>query len=230
MTLCHMTNCHGELHVLKEEPMPTQTFLNLPQEKRHRLVDAAIQEFSRVPVSDATISHIIKQAGIPRGSFYQYFEDKFDLHHYIINQFRTSWINQWHKFQTESQGNPFAAIRQLFPVILDDITSPQYYRFWQNTFIAFRDHQMQPRKKKKRPAKKPVLTTQNVALDRLTLTADQLPLLQQELFATIFFGIRLYIMASYRGEEDPRQQALDQFDTLISWLENGVVKRGDSDD
>ena len=89
---------------------------------------------------------------------------------------------------------------------------------------------MQPRKKKKRPAKKPVLTTQNVALDRLTLTADQLPLLQQELFATIFFGIRLYIMASYRGKEDPRQQALDQFDTLISWLENGVVKRGDSDD
>ena len=175
--------------------MPTQTFLNLPQEKRRRLIDAAIQEFSRVPVSDATISHIIKQAGIPRGSFYQYFEDKFDLHHYIINQFRTSWINQWHKFQTESQGNPFAAIRQLFPVILDDITSPQYYRFWQNTFIAFRD-----------------------------------PLLQQELFATIFFGIRLYIMASYRGEEDPRQQALDQFDTLISWLENGVVKRGDSDD
>ena len=69
-----------------------------------------------------------------------------------------------------------------------------------------------------------------MALDRLTLTADQLPLLQQELFATIFFGIRLYIMASYRGEEDPRQQALDQFDTLISWLENGVVKRGDSDD
>ncbi|MFK5676649.1 TetR family transcriptional regulator [Ligilactobacillus sp. LYQ60] len=210
--------------------MPTQTFLNLPQKKRHRLIDAAIQEFSRVPVSDATISHIIKQAKIPRGSFYQYFADKFDLHHYIIGQFRTSWINQWRNFQIENHGNPFAAIRQLFPIILDDITSPQYYRFWQNTFITFRDHQMQPSQKKGHLAKKPILTTQNVALDHLAITADQLSLLQQELFATIFFGIRLYIMASYRGEEHPRQQTLDQFNTLISWLENGVVKRRDSYD
>lgn len=210
--------------------MPTQTFLNLPQEKRRRLIAAAIQEFSRVPVSDATISHIIKQADIPRGSFYQYFTDKFDLHHYIIDQFRTSWVDQWRNFQTKSQGNPFTAIQQLFPVILDDITSPQYYRFWQNTFIAFRDHQMQPSKKKKCSAKKPILTTQNVDLNHLTITADQLPLLQQELFATIFFGIRLYIMASYRGEKHPRQQTLDQFNTLIFWLENGIAKRRNSYD
>ena len=210
--------------------MPTQTFLNLPQEKRQRLINAAIQEFSRVPVSDATISHIIKQAGIPRGSFYQYFTDKFDLHHYIIGQFRTSWINQWRTFQEESHGNPFTAVRQLFPVILDDITSPQYYRFWQNTFIAFRDHQMLPRKKKKHPTKKPILTAENVALNQLTITADQLSLLQQEMFANIFFGIRLYIMASYRGEKHPRKQALAQFNTLISWLETGIVKRRNSDD
>ena len=161
MTLCHMTNCHGELHVLKEEPMPTQTFLNLPQEKRHRLVDAAIQNFPVSPLAMQPSVTLLNKRESPGGVFTSTSKTSLIFTTNIINQFRTSWINQWHKFQTESQGNPFAAIRQHTRSRVD-ITSPQYYRFWQNTFIAFRDHQMQPRKKKKRPARKPVLTTQNV--------------------------------------------------------------------
>ena len=52
--------------------MPKQTFLNLPQEKQQRLLNAGFEEFSRVPAMEASISNIIKLAAIPRGSFYQY--------------------------------------------------------------------------------------------------------------------------------------------------------------
>ncbi|MBR3569954.1 MAG: helix-turn-helix transcriptional regulator, partial [Oscillibacter sp.] len=59
--------------------MCKETFLRLPEEKRARIVNAAWDEFAAVPFADASINRVIRAAGIPRGSFYQYFEDKNDL-------------------------------------------------------------------------------------------------------------------------------------------------------
>ena len=59
--------------------MPKETFLNLPEEKRNRILDAAIQEFAANPYDVASISNIVRKVGIAKGSFYQYFEDKKDL-------------------------------------------------------------------------------------------------------------------------------------------------------
>ena len=68
--------------------MPTQTFFRLPSEKRERLTEAAWEEFTRVPFSEASINRIIRGAQIPRGSFYQYFEDKEDLFVHLIGSVR----------------------------------------------------------------------------------------------------------------------------------------------
>ena len=59
--------------------MPSQTFLNLDSKKQQKLLDAAMEEFSTVRYTEASVNHIIQQAGIPRGSFYMYFVDKDDL-------------------------------------------------------------------------------------------------------------------------------------------------------
>ena len=50
--------------------MPSSTFLNLPAEKQEKLLKAATREFSHRPFNEASINQIIKEAGIPRGSFY----------------------------------------------------------------------------------------------------------------------------------------------------------------
>lgn len=47
---------------------------------------AAEKEFARVPLSKASIASIIRTAEIPRGSFYQYFENKEDLYYYILGE------------------------------------------------------------------------------------------------------------------------------------------------
>ena len=99
--------------------MPKQTFLNLPQEKQRRLLKAGFEEFSRVPAIDASISNIIKLAEIPRGSFYQYFEDKYDLQAYLVMQFSQKWYRTWHQLLQEHQGDFFAAVPLLFKDILD---------------------------------------------------------------------------------------------------------------
>lgn len=65
--------------------IPTQTFYNLSSEKKERIIEAAIEEFSRYYFQEAKISRIIKKAQIPRGSFYQYFSDKFDLYRFLFD-------------------------------------------------------------------------------------------------------------------------------------------------
>lgn len=64
--------------------MPTNTFFNLPAEKKHKILKAANKEFARVPLEQASIKNIVEDAEIARGSFYQYFENKQDLFEYIV--------------------------------------------------------------------------------------------------------------------------------------------------
>ena len=64
--------------------MPTNTFFNLPAEKKHKILKAANKEIARVPLEQASIKNIVEDAEIARGSFYQYFENKQDLFEYIM--------------------------------------------------------------------------------------------------------------------------------------------------
>ncbi|KAB3537741.1 TetR/AcrR family transcriptional regulator [Alkaliphilus pronyensis] len=66
--------------------MPKNTFFNLPQEKRNRIINAAIEEFSKVHYKKVTIDSIVNSAGVPKGSFYQYFHNKDDLYKYLFSQ------------------------------------------------------------------------------------------------------------------------------------------------
>jgi AcrR family transcriptional regulator len=65
--------------------MAKQTFLNLSVEKQERILQAAKKEFARASLKDASVANIIKDADIPRGSFYQYFNDLEDIFYYILD-------------------------------------------------------------------------------------------------------------------------------------------------
>lgn len=66
--------------------MPKDTFFNISEDRRERILACAIEEFSNYDYAEANISRIVKNAKIAKGSFYQYFEDKMDLFIYIVNQ------------------------------------------------------------------------------------------------------------------------------------------------
>jgi AcrR family transcriptional regulator len=66
--------------------MPKETFNNLPIEKQNILFNACVKEFSTVPYSQASINQIIKHANISRGSFYQYFNDKWDAYEMMFQR------------------------------------------------------------------------------------------------------------------------------------------------
>jgi AcrR family transcriptional regulator len=65
--------------------MPKQTFLNLSQEKRETILNAAVEEFAEYGLENASTNRIVKNSGIAKGSFYQYFEDKQDVFMYLLD-------------------------------------------------------------------------------------------------------------------------------------------------
>lgn len=66
--------------------MPKQTFFNLPAEKRETIMNAAVEEFAQYGLENASTNRIVKNSGIAKGSFYQYFEDKQDVFMHVLER------------------------------------------------------------------------------------------------------------------------------------------------
>lgn len=95
--------------------MPKETFFNLPQEKRKKIEEAAIQEFRDHNFAASSINRIVEASGISKGSYYQYFEDKKDLYRYILSMIADQKI----AFLSPVLRNPkemdiFSLIRELY--------------------------------------------------------------------------------------------------------------------
>lgn len=72
--------------------MPTQTFFDLSDKKQNSVFDAAYHEFLAHPYKTASIARIARGAGISVGSFYQYFEDKYDLVQHMCSQIMDHFV------------------------------------------------------------------------------------------------------------------------------------------
>ncbi len=64
--------------------MPMKTFLNLSEERKRRIIDAALREFILYDYRDASLTRIIQSLGLAKGSFYRYFGSKRELYAYLI--------------------------------------------------------------------------------------------------------------------------------------------------
>lgn len=65
--------------------MPKSTFFNLDPKRRQMVIDASIAEFAKHPYEQASLTRIVEDCGIAKGSMYQYFEGKLDLYLYIVD-------------------------------------------------------------------------------------------------------------------------------------------------
>lgn len=76
--------------------MPKQTFFNLNEDKRERVIQAGFQEFAHNDYQKANLDHLVEMSGISKGSLYQYFEDKEDCYVFIA---REALERAWQIFQ-----------------------------------------------------------------------------------------------------------------------------------
>ena len=62
-----------------------QTFNNLPDAKKNRIIKACVDEFCENGYEKSSTEHIIKRAGISKGGLYEYIDSKKELYLYIVN-------------------------------------------------------------------------------------------------------------------------------------------------
>jgi TetR/AcrR family transcriptional regulator len=60
------------------------TFRHLPPDKQERVLDAALAEFAEQGYQAASLNRVVAQAGIAKGSLYQYFPNKEGIFNYIF--------------------------------------------------------------------------------------------------------------------------------------------------
>jgi AcrR family transcriptional regulator len=115
--------------------MPKQTYFHLSKDKQETLIVAAKKEFSRAPLHEASIANIIKSAGIPRGSFYQYFEDKEDLFYYLLNQLSVKNHLRFISVLTDKNGDLFETFIANFQFMLEVHRDEEHKNFFKNIYL-----------------------------------------------------------------------------------------------
>ena len=117
--------------------MPTNTFFKLSKEKQNNIIEASLKEFKRVLLRDASINKIIKDANIPRGSFYNYFEDINDLYIYSIYNYRKKFINLFEQSLNNKQGDLIETTKTIYDEIIYHCTRDDNKQLIKNIFLNF---------------------------------------------------------------------------------------------
>ncbi|MCI1987232.1 MAG: TetR family transcriptional regulator [Lactobacillus sp.] len=217
--------------------MPKPTFFRLPDEKRERLIKAAYAEFTRAPFAEASISNIIKDAGIPRGSFYQYFEDKSDVFFYLLDQMRES-TQAWMKKTIDTHhGDLYAALADVFDHVIDELVDGPYAPFYRNVFMYMDFHsaaKISPTPAPQPPHGKGELINYMVAhidRSRLNVHSDaELHLLIHMVMGMFMQTVGYYYNRLSQGEQISVAELKRRLAQLLEWLQNGTVNKEERHD
>lgn len=207
--------------------MPKQTFFNLSEEKKSRLLEAAYAEFSKVSLEEASINVIVQQSDISRGSFYQYFEDKEDLYFYCLYLLRKDLKLKIEQCFIDEDGNLMPSIRQVFKQFYFHYLKSEYKDFYHHFFVDMsyrRSRNMFTNGPIKEKKHKHFLIFEEllpfINRDNLVFTTDEELLdFLQYVFQNIHWTISGVFLQNL-----PREKAIAIIDQRLSWLEHGIIK------
>lgn len=205
--------------------MPKDTFLKLSKEKQKKVIDAAKQEFARVPIEEVSIKNIVEQAEIARGSFYQYFESKEDLLIYILRE-NVECISQKLKEEIiESKGNLFDIYVNLYDLAIENFVENDEQKLFKQIFENIRtsDENIFQIVRKSKPKK---IHEYYELIDTTNLKIENNEDL--ELVCEILNGVvQRAVVKSFKKED--KEQAKKEFLRQMEFIKNGIIKKEEKD-
>lgn len=94
--------------------MPKETFYNIKLEKQNKIIDIGEQLFSKYLFDEIDVKTIVEAVGIPRGSFYAYFDDISDYYKTVIKTLQDDRVNEVLKIKKGNAKNIFEVLIKLF--------------------------------------------------------------------------------------------------------------------
>ena len=202
--------------------MPTNTFFNLSEEKKNKIIKAANKEFARVPLEQASIKNIVEDAEIARGSFYQYFEDKQDLFEYIMSLKIGDMEKNLNKIIEQENGNIIKIFIYLYDHLIEVGRIRKNSKLFRQIFenIKTSDNLMLIRKKEmSKRLEKTLQDLYQKNKEILNINNEE----EFKLVIEILFAItRRRIVASLKYKD--LGEAREDFLKEIKFLEKGILK------
>jgi len=113
--------------------MPTKTFFNLSEEKRVRILNACFMEFALHDYKQASITRIVKDLGIAKGSIFQYFGSKKELYQFLINYAGQKKLEVSHEMLSSVVDDFFEWYKKVYSYRIQfDLKYPLYSGFLYN--------------------------------------------------------------------------------------------------
>ena len=94
--------------------MPKDTFFKISEDKRLKLENVGISLFSKFDFESVEVKQIVEAAGIPRGSFYAYFDNLEDYYSFIISSLQENRIKEIEEMTKSFSGNFFEFIIAMY--------------------------------------------------------------------------------------------------------------------
>lgn len=92
--------------------MPARLFFELSTEKQTRILDAGLTEFAEYGYECSSTNRIVRNAGISKGSLFQYFSNKEDFYFYLLDQVTEDYV-------TSLETSAASLSTELFPRITE---------------------------------------------------------------------------------------------------------------
>ena len=207
--------------------MPKKTFFNLPEKKQEVVIQALLEEFAAQSFAKASVAGIIERADIPRGSFYQYFENLEDAYKFTIKQVaekKIAYFNQ--RMQNFSDLHTMELIKKLYHLGIEFIQKNPRFAAVGNNFLK-EDKQLKNKVYDKYQEQSRQFYRKIIQRGWERKEIDRN--LDLEVTSGFLFQLNIYLMnyyVDYYGKEKPldnMEQYLSIVDKMMYLLENGIV-------
>lgn len=116
--------------------MPERLFFELEEEKRRRIYDAGLQEFSEQGYEAASTNSIVKAAGIGKGSLFKYFLNKEALYFYVLDRVLADLLEDIQEDISNLQGDVFDIIIRYAEIEFNwHLNNPCKYKLMKRAFF-----------------------------------------------------------------------------------------------
>ena len=225
--------------------MPRPTFFRLEEDKQMKIIEACEKEFSTVPIHQSSIANIVKYADIPRGSFYQYFEDKDDVFFYICDNLIKEPESIFISLFRQNKGDLFKTVEEFFDYFLDLVIKSKHAKLLKNIFIhmdykrsseIFGDLNNEKFKMKRKHGHKKHRYHQyeqiieSIDYSSLKISnASELKVLLRLLFYTMHASINEIYRSEQLGITVDERKIKEEFNMKLNWIAYGVMKESQED-
>jgi AcrR family transcriptional regulator len=205
--------------------MPKETFYNLPEKKRDRILSTAVEEFATNSYDQASINRIVANAGIAKGSFYQYFEDKQDLFFYLLDlmvETKSTYISPY--LQNPDQHDFFTLLREIYLSGLQFARDyPKYTEIGNRLLEDQNSAVFRKYSKSRSPIAEEYFTKLiDMAIDRKEIRND----IDRRLLVYMVASMNSMVI-EYHARYVSKQYdetMMETLDTFIDFLKNGIAK------